>query len=94
MRCYAMDNYKMYKILPKLNREKKQDRLNLLSELGVEESCDLQDVEVEDLTNDGLLKPTEARKLVKQWKDTETVKSSCFDCCIFSRCLGRKKKSK
>ena len=94
MRCYAMDNYKINKILPKLSQKKKQELLNRLSELGVVESSDLQDVEVEDLTNDGLLNPIEARKLVKQWKDTETAKSSCFDCCIFSRSVAGKKNSK
>ena len=89
-----MDNYKINKILPNLCQEKKQELLNRLSELGVVESSDLQNVEVEDLTKDGLLKVVEARKLVKQWKDTETVKSSCFGCCVFSRSATKKKKSK
>ena len=39
-----------------------------LEELEVEGIEDLENVEVEDLTKDDLLKPIQARKLVKQWK--------------------------
>ena len=94
MRCFAMDNYKINEIFPKLGQEKKQELLNRLSELRVVEYSDLQNVKVEDLTRDDLLKPKEAKELVKQWKDPEAVKSSCFGCCIFSRSVAGKKKSK
>jgi len=63
-----MDDYEISNILPKLTKEKKIAVLNRLLELGVEERNDLENVEVDDLSKDGLLNPIQARKLVKNWK--------------------------
>jgi len=53
-------------IFPKITKKKRTSVLNRLLGLGVEETSDLEDVEVEDLTKDGLLKLIQARKLVKK----------------------------
>ena len=63
-----MDNFGIFDALPKLTKEKKDLLLSKLKELGVEEVGDLENVEVDDLTKDSLLKLIPARKLVKQWK--------------------------
>ena len=63
-----MDNYGISDALPNIANEKIGFVLKRLSELGVEDSGDLENVEVDDLTSDGLLKPIQARKLVKRWQ--------------------------
>ena len=63
-----MDDYGISDALPTIAYEKIELVLKRLSKLGVEDAGDLENVEIDDLTCDGLLKPIQARKLVKRWK--------------------------
>ena len=56
-------------VLPSLDDKKIEAVLDLLVDLGVINSDDLQHVEKDDLTSAGILKTIEARKLIKFWKN-------------------------
>ena len=66
-----MDDSEIAEKLSDLSETVKIKVLDRLKEIGVENSSDLCDVEVEDLTKDGLLKLIQARKLVKNWRKEE-----------------------
>ena len=63
-----MDCYGIAAELPSLSKDKIQEIIDRLTELGVPDQCSLQDVEIEDLMEGSLLAKIPARKLVKNWK--------------------------
>ena len=65
---FVMDDYGISDTLPSTSNEKIKFMLKRLSETRVEDFHDLEYVEVDDLTRDGILKPMQARKLVNRWK--------------------------
>ena len=77
--------------LPNIAKEKIDLVLKRLSELGVEDAGDLENVEVDDLTGDGLLKPIQARKLVKRWK--KGIESFIYVCLCATKGLTLSNKS-
>ena len=63
-----MSDYGISQALPSLSREKHDEVLTYLQQLGVEREDDLKSVTIEDLMEKNLLKKLQARKLVEFWK--------------------------
>jgi len=63
-----MNDYGISKVLPNLSLEKINEVVRRLNEDIKVNECGLDGVEIEDLTEDGLLGKGAARKLVNEWK--------------------------
>ena len=63
-----MSDYGISEALPNLSRDKHDEVLTYLQELGVKCEDDLKSVTIEDLMEKNLLKKLQARNLVEFWK--------------------------
>ena len=62
-------NYGILEVLPRLSLEKVEAITKKLKDLGVPDEIGPEDVTLEDLMKDGILKENAATKLLKRWKN-------------------------
>ena len=66
-------NYGITEVVPRLNNEEQEKLKTFLKNFGVEDFKDLSFLTEEDLLKCEVLKPLEARKLIKRWSKPNDV---------------------